>query len=76
MGNNELAIRFTENTYATKLEVSKELKMSLIDNIWNNILGYRSNFYRYLPIKSIENIKSFTYNIIKIILIQKLIFRI
>jgi len=55
MANNELAIRFTENSYATKSEVSKELKMSLIDNIWNNILSYRSNFYRYLALKSIEN---------------------
>lgn len=54
MAGNELAIRFTENTYATKNEVSKELKMSLIDNIWNNILSYRSYFNRYLTIKSIE----------------------
>lgn len=51
---NELAIRFTEENYASKSEVSKELKMSLIDNIWSNILNYRSNFNRYLSIKSIE----------------------
>lgn len=55
MANNELAIRFTENYYATKSEVSKELKMSLIDNIWNNILSYRSFFDRQLTIKSIDN---------------------
>ena len=54
MANNDLAIRFTENYYASKQEVSKELKMSLIDNIWNNILSYRSYFNRYLTIKSIE----------------------
>lgn len=54
MANNELAIRFTENYYATKQEVSKELKMSLIDNIWSNILSYRSYFNRYLTVKSIE----------------------
>lgn len=54
MASNELAIRFTEETYATKNEVSKELKMSLIDNIWSNILNYRSNFNRYLPIRSIN----------------------
>ena len=54
MATNELAIRFTEDNYATKSEVSKELKMSLIDNIWSNILNYRSNFNRYLTVKSIE----------------------
>lgn len=54
MANNELAIRFTENKYATKSEVRNELKMSLIDNIWSNILNYRSTFNHYLTIKSIE----------------------
>ena len=54
MGNSELAIRFTETTYATKNEVSKELKMSLIDNIWSDILSYRGNFYRYLTIRAID----------------------
>lgn len=54
MANNDLAVRFTENKYATKSEVGKELKMSLIDGIWNGILNYRSNFNRYLIIKSIE----------------------
>ena len=54
MANNELAMRFTETNYATKQEVRKELKMSLIDNIWSNILSYRSYFNRYLAIKSIE----------------------
>ena len=54
MATSELAIRFTENKYATRSEVSKELKMSLIDNIWSNILSYRSTFNHYLTIKSIE----------------------
>ena len=54
MATSELAIRFTENKYATRSEVSKELKMSLIDNIWSNILAYRSTFNHYLTIKSIE----------------------
>ena len=54
MANNELAIRFTEEMYATKADVSRELRMSLVDNIWSNILKYRSNYYRYLSLKSIE----------------------
>ena len=54
MPSNELAIRFTEGKYATKSEVGKELKMSMFDNIWSNILSYRSGYNRYLSIKSIE----------------------
>ena len=54
MANNELAIRFTEGKYATKAEVAKELRMSMIDTIWSNILNYRSSFNSYLAIKSIE----------------------
>ena len=54
MGNSELAIRFTETTYATRNEVSKELKMSIIDNIWSDILSYRGNFYRYLSLRTID----------------------
>ena len=54
MANNELAVRFTEGKYATKSEVAKELKMSIIDNIWSNILSYRSTFNRYLTVKSID----------------------
>ena len=54
MPNNELAIRFTETKYATRSEVGKELKMSIIDSIWSGILNYRSNFNRYLTIKSID----------------------
>lgn len=54
MASNELAIRFTEGKYATRSEVSKELKMSMIDSIWSSILNYRSNFNRYLSVKTIE----------------------
>jgi hypothetical protein len=39
MATSELAIRFTEGKYATRQEVSRDLKMSLIDNIWNSILS-------------------------------------
>ena len=54
MPSNELAVRFTEGKYATRSEVAKELKMSMIDSIWSGILSYRSNFNRYLTIKSID----------------------
>ena len=54
MASNELAIRFTETKYATKNEVAKELKTSLVDTFWHNILAYRSNFNHYLSLKSID----------------------
>ena len=54
MANNELAIRFTEDSYATKNDVSRELGLTLVDNIWSNILKYRSTYYRYLSLKSID----------------------
>ena len=54
MPSNDLAIRFTEGKYATKSEVAKELRMSMIDSIWSNILSYRSTFNRYLAVRSID----------------------
>lgn len=54
MVTKDLGIRFTEEKYATKNEVSKDLGISLVDNIWANILNYRSNFNRSLNLKSIE----------------------
>ena len=54
MGSNDIAIRFTEQYYATKKEVSKELKISVIDGVWDKILSYRSTFSPYLSIRGID----------------------
>ena len=54
MAGNDLAMRFTEDKYATKNEVARELKVSSVDTFWSNILAYRSNFYHYLSIRTIE----------------------
>ena len=54
MAGNDLAMRFTEDKYATKNEVARELKISSVDSFWANILAYRSNFYHYLTVRSIE----------------------
>ena len=51
---NDYGIRFTENKYATKNEVAKELKMSMVDAIWSPILKYRTTYNHYLPLRSIE----------------------
>ncbi len=54
MGNNDIALRFTENYYATKNEVSRELKISVIDGVWDKILSYRAPFYHYLQIRNVD----------------------
>lgn len=54
MALNEYAIRFSEDKYLTKNEVAKEMKMSIIDTIWSSVLNYRSGFYHYLPLRSID----------------------
>ena len=63
MATKDLGVRFTEEKYATKNEVSRDLGISLVDNIWSNILAYRSNFNRSLIIRSIEgNRLTFCYS--------------
>ena len=44
MGVNDIAVRFTEDKYATKNEVSRELKISVIDGVWDKILSYLAPF--------------------------------
>ena len=52
---NDLAIRFTEEKYASKSEVMKELKTSLIDNIWNNIVNYRRSLFIKTTLKCMDS---------------------
>ena len=54
MATNDIAVRFTEGYYATKKEVSKELKISVIDGVWDKILSYRSPFCHYLSIRGVD----------------------
>ena len=54
MGSNDIAVRFTEGYYATKKEVSKELKISVIDGVWDKILSYRAPFCHYLTIRGVD----------------------
>ncbi len=54
MGVNDIAIRFTEDRYATKNEVSRELKISVIDGVWDKILSYRAPFCHYLAIRGTD----------------------
>lgn len=54
MASNGYGVRFTEDNYLTKSEISKELGTSLVDSFWSDVLKYRSTFFRYLTLKSIE----------------------
>lgn len=54
MGVNDIAVRFTEERYATKNEVSRELKISVIDGVWDKILSYRAPFCHYLAIRGTD----------------------
>lgn len=54
MAGTDLAMRFTEDKYASKNEVAHELKITSVDTFWSNILAYRSHFYYYLSLKTIE----------------------
>ncbi len=55
MGNEDLAIRFSNEQYLTRSEVSKTLGTSLIDAIWTNIIKYRGQFTRLLSLKTIDH---------------------
>lgn len=52
-GVPELAIKYSNEIYATKKDVQRELKTPLIDNIWSAIVNYRANFKNTLELKHI-----------------------
>ncbi len=55
--NTELAIKFSNEIYATQQDVKTELRTSLIDGIWSGILEYRSNFTQVLTLPHITGVK-------------------
>ena len=55
MANNDLSIRFTEEVYATKAELARELRITNVDSFWVNVLSYRNQFARVLKLQSIEH---------------------
>ena len=50
----DLAIRFTEETYATKADVARALGTSVVEPIWQTIETYRQSFERVLRLTSID----------------------
>lgn len=54
MASINFATRFSDDMYATKVEVAKTLGTTLIDDIWVKIIHYRTQFSRDLSLLSIE----------------------
>ncbi len=57
MATQNLGIRFTEEKYATKSEMSKDLGTTLVDGFWKNVLEYRSQFNRITGLKAVDSSK-------------------
>jgi Fic family protein len=51
---NDLAIRFTDEHYATKQDVAKTLGTAVVDALWGTILDYRASFARILPLQAMD----------------------
>lgn len=55
MNDPDLAVRFTDDVYATRREVIEKLHTSLIDHIWrDDILPYRARFAKRLSIYDVS----------------------
>ncbi len=54
MSNQELAVRFTEESYASRSDIAKVLGTTIVDTIWQSVMQYRQPFLRYLAVKNIE----------------------
>lgn len=55
MGGQELSMKFSNDIYATKADVKREMKTGLIDGIWSEILKYRSNFNNVLKLRHVDS---------------------
>ncbi len=51
---SELAIRYTEDRYTSKAEVSKHISGSMIDPVWKSILEYRKPYIKTYKIDQIN----------------------
>jgi Fic family protein len=51
---NDLAIRFTDEHYASKQDVAKTLGTAVVDALWGTIVDYRATFARILPLQAMD----------------------
>lgn len=57
MGGQELAVKYSNEIYATQKDIKKDLNTSLIDGIWTQVLNYRSQFNHTLRLRHIDSIE-------------------
>ncbi len=48
-------IKFTDESYATRGEVSSTLKLGYIEGVWSGILSYRNNFRHLISLRTVDN---------------------
>jgi len=65
--NLNIAKRFTEEMYAKKEDVRRELNTSLVDPFWESIKNYRSGFSKYFNLFSVSSTKYFVCNVYNIV---------
>ncbi len=54
MGGQELAVKYSNEIYATQKDIKKDLHTNLIDGIWTQVLKYRSNFIHTLRLRHVD----------------------
>ena len=55
MAVNEYIKKFSNDIYATKNDVVREMKTPLVDGIWSQILDYRRDFYETIAIPNFNS---------------------
>lgn len=55
MAIQDVGVRFSEETYATKDEVKAAYNMTMIDHLWEKVVLYRKNYSHLLCLKNADN---------------------
>ncbi len=56
MANLKIAVKYTDEVYATHADLQKALKMSLIGDFWKDIVEYRGQYQKKILLKTIGNL--------------------
>ncbi|HMM00584.1 MAG TPA: hypothetical protein PKC96_04505 [Bacilli bacterium] len=67
MDNDKMASHFTDEIYASKSEVQRELNTTLVDGVWEKIINYRAPYTHELPLRMV------TREPIKVVLTPRLV---
>lgn len=59
MGGQELAVKYSNDIYATQKDIKQDLHTNLIDGIWTQVLKYRTNFTHTLRLRHVDSTEYF-----------------